>query len=153
MRFFEELRRYFARVFNAHPSGDSSPPPYTPSQSALLQSVPDYTATANPIMPTDTPQWVWTNAECKEWLFAVCYENLGLSGEESKAISDNFDGFGPVIYCMDQTDWKKLLGTNHRANGVYAMVYNLMSAPGAVPPGLIIKHPRDKSRRGKVSQP
>jgi hypothetical protein len=34
------------------------------------------------------------------WFFAVCYESLGLSGEEAEAVNDKFDVFGPVIYCM-----------------------------------------------------
>jgi len=152
MPFLEYIHRAFEKHSNARTSGTIiSPLQYTPSQSAFLQRVPQYTVTDEPIEATDTPQWAWKNAQCKEWLFAVCYESLGLSGEEAKAISDKFDGFGPVIYCMDQKGWKNLLGTTHRANGVYATVYNVMREPGAVPPGLIIKHPREKKKRGLFS--
>ncbi|PMD29687.1 hypothetical protein L207DRAFT_593254 [Hyaloscypha variabilis F] len=140
----------FLRVFKSNSNISASTSPHTPSQSALLHRLPDYTEASEPIKPTDTPQWAWTNGQCKEWLFAVCYETLGLSGEEAKTISDKFDGFGPVIYCMGRKDWMKLLGTSNRANSVYAMVLNLAREPGAVPHGLTIKHPREKkSKRGK----
>jgi hypothetical protein len=63
-------------------------PNYTESQAALLHRVPEYTVAASAIKATDVPQWVWTNAQCKEWLFAVCYDSLGISPKVSKEIAE-----------------------------------------------------------------
>jgi hypothetical protein len=112
------------------------PPTYTATQTALLQRVPNYTTT---IKAANVPQWAWTNAQCKEWLFAVCYDTLGLTGEEAKVISDKFDGFGPVLYCMDYKEWYKLLGSENRARGVYATLLNVQHEPGAIPDGMVLK--------------
>jgi hypothetical protein len=111
-------------------------PAFTPSQLAQLQRVPNYTPI---IKASDVPQWLWTNAQCKDWLFAVCHVSLGLTGEEAKAITAKFDGCGPVIYMMEYVDWIKLLGTQNRAQSVYAYVVNTQHEPGAIPDGVVLK--------------
>jgi hypothetical protein len=127
----------------------ATPPAYTASQFAQLQRVPKYTPI---IKASDVPQWLWTNAQCKDWLFAVCHVSLGLTGEEAKAITDKFDGCGPVIYMMEYVDWIKLLGTENRAQSIYAYVVNSQQEPGAIPDGVVLRRSGTKGKNSRNSK-
>lgn len=47
---------------------------------------------------------------------------------------------------MEYVDWIKLLGTQNRAQSVYAYVVNSQHEPGAIPDGVVLKR---TSIRGK----
>ena len=104
---------------------DISPPPYQEPET---------------IAPTSVPQWLWTNAQCREWVFQLCVETLGLSVEESRSISDRFDGYGPNIYTMTTAGWEGLLGTKQRGCGVYSAVLSMRDRKGAVPKNVRLTH-------------
>jgi hypothetical protein len=133
------LFSYFQKRKRSSTKCTSPPPPYAECDPALPEQVP---VTENSIKATDIPQWIWTNAQCREWLFAVCSESLGLGVEESKAISEKFEGYGPNIYCLKFEDWLNILGSNPmgRAYSVYSTLLSIRHEKGAVPKNVVLNH-------------
>jgi hypothetical protein len=105
----------------------ATPPPYT-------------TEDQHAIKATDTPQWLWTNLQCREWIFAVCLDNLGLCVEECQEIADMFEGYGPSIYSNNVFFWEELFGSRARANAVFSQIFAVRNKKGALPPGITYDH-------------
>jgi hypothetical protein len=126
---------------------DSPPPPYAEGDLILLEQahasgIEQVSTLGTEIKATDTPQWIWTNAQCRAWIFAVCSKNLGLGVEESKIISEKFEGYGPNIYCLKFENWVDIFGSDNpsRAESVYSTILGLQDEEGAVPKTIRLQH-------------
>jgi hypothetical protein len=75
------------------------PPPYIhiPPFSMLL---------TRHIRAKHAPQWRWTNAECRQWIYLVCNHTLGLDVFELSKIADKLEGCGPNINCILLNGWE-----------------------------------------------
>lgn len=118
---------------SARPPFEAAPPPYTGEvtiPSALIR---------HGILATDVPQWTWSNAQCREWLFVVYTSLLNLGIEESRDVAEAFVGFGPELYMMRLDEWDKLVGKD-RARSVYALLLSRRHEDGAAPRSIQFQH-------------
>ena len=112
----------------------TSPPPYDAS------NAPEIVESKVVIKASDAPQWHWTNAQCREWIFAVCVHNLGLDAEESRMISEKYEGYGPSMYFNDGAYWKYILGSDQRGGSVFAQIFGSRMEKGGLPKGITFPH-------------
>ncbi|KAN0094259.1 hypothetical protein V8E51_017443 [Hyaloscypha variabilis] len=83
--FSQELRKHVTKA-SEEAQKNACPPPYSASND------PHYNLA---IKATDVPQWLWSNSQCRAWIFAVCTELLAYSEEEGEDVAAKFTGFGP----------------------------------------------------------
>ncbi|KAH7351262.1 hypothetical protein BKA65DRAFT_550224 [Rhexocercosporidium sp. MPI-PUGE-AT-0058] len=122
-----------------------SPPPSPYSQTPP----PRLSLSSRRISPSSTPQWTWTNAHCKAWLYEVCTTLLNYSVEDAQAMCEKFLGFGPTLYAMDRADWEALLG-QYNGMGVYSLLLSARHQAGAVPESvdMLLENGERVSREG-----
>lgn len=84
-------------------------------------------------------------------MFQTCVESLGLDVEESREISDKFDGFGPNMYTMTVAGWDELLGSKHRGCGVWSSILSMRDKKGAVPKNVWLKATVDAHKRAAAT--
>lgn len=82
-------------------ASDQNPPPYQMYSQLGIKA-------------TDTPQWLWSNVECRAWLTAVGVTLLNMSIDEAEGYADSFEGSGTYIYNWNCQAWHRLYGI---ANG------------------------------------
>ncbi|KAL5321468.1 hypothetical protein ACEPPN_009426 [Leptodophora sp. 'Broadleaf-Isolate-01'] len=116
-----------------------SPPTQPP------QPIPSQSPTR--IVASSTPQWTWTNAHCKAWLYEVCITLLNYSVERALALCWKFLGFGPTLYAMDRSEWEALLG-RYDGMGVYSLLLGVRHQAGAAPDD-VVRASRDGHANGK----
>ncbi|CZR69815.1 uncharacterized protein PAC_19715 [Phialocephala subalpina] len=88
----------------------------------------------NQKLASKTPKWTWTNAQCREWLKAVCVWYLDYNEADAEKISKRFRGFGPSIYSTSLTGWETVLkGQKTDAYAVCTLVYNLQKSKRPLP--------------------
>jgi len=58
----------------------------------------------NGIKATDTPQWLWSNQQCRSWIIAVCVTLLNNSVKQAEEKAARFRGFGPMIFEITPED-------------------------------------------------
>jgi hypothetical protein len=104
---------------------------------------PSYEAISNngsvQIQARKTPQWTWSNAQCREWLTAVMIDCFGSSTDEAAEVAKGWKGFGPNIYLMTCGSWKELLG-EQRGVGLYTILLCVREKKGACPRNINLRH-------------
>ncbi len=87
------------------------------------------------IRASSTPQWSWSNKECKAWLVAVLVEYCGRDEEGARGTAETVfatGGFGPSLYLMTSETWMRYLGQRD-GNLVYSLLLACKNKRGAVP--------------------
>lgn len=88
------------------------------------------------VLATKTPQWTWTNTQCREWLTAIGVWYLGYDEDKAKGVAERFVGFGPTLFAKTIQCWEVIFIHKLEANAVCTMIYNLQKEKGAVPKGI-----------------
>ncbi|KAK0103910.1 hypothetical protein ONS96_005018 [Cadophora gregata f. sp. sojae] len=126
------IRRHITLKKSSSPQQekDVAIPSPTPSlrQRTVSPSRPRITASS-------IPQWTWTNAHCKAWIYEVCVVQLRYTSQNAEAICNKFTGFGTTLYTMDRTDWEALLGL-YNGMGIYSIILSLKHHADAVMEGI-----------------
>lgn len=91
-------------------------------------------------LASKTPQCLWPQTECKEWLQAVFVYYLNYPEEHSEEIAARTKGFGPSIFARTKMDWVALLGNEANGSAIYALVFSFRREEGAVPEGISFGH-------------
>ncbi|KAE9365153.1 hypothetical protein N431DRAFT_496302 [Stipitochalara longipes BDJ] len=110
------------------PSSSTSPRPRK-SLAAFLKPF------AKRIRAADTPQWAWSNAQCREWLAAVLVEYCNRDPVVARELADNMfadGGFGPRLYTTKLVTWEGYVGKRD-AEGIHGLLLSLRKEKGAVP--------------------
>lgn len=124
------LSNLFTCLFKKGTSQEKAqPPPYTTQREAE----------SGPIKAFETPQWKWSNAECKEWLLSYLIDKLQYDRAKAESLVAKLKGDGTVMYCRDYEEWRILLG-KWQAKGVYIILFALRREEGAVPQGTDLRH-------------
>lgn len=108
---------------------DEQPPPYAaeepgPNTRAIIQH-------------SDTPQWEWTQSQCRAWLHAVMSHYFELDADMARVYATHFEGAGPNLYLYTFPQWSAIMGTN-RAAALYSMIATRGNNKGGVPKGYTI---------------
>ncbi|CAG8975396.1 hypothetical protein HYALB_00011477 [Hymenoscyphus albidus] len=120
---------FFHRFLNRNKtSKEEAPPPYH-STSAF----------SSKIKAKHTPQWRWSNHQCKEWITAVLVTYLNLPLAEAEAKASQFEGFGPSLFERDHAWWEWFLGDGV-GSPVFSLIFSLRDEPGALPEGITYDH-------------
>ena len=122
------IRKVKSKSSAKEPAPLPSPPPYKiESKSnpppAKLQS----------IKASDTPQFLWMNAQCREWLFKVLIEYCGRSvksANEAVEVVFGAGGFGPLMYFLSEDTWKEAVGWSDGAS-IYRLLLTVMDEEDA----------------------
>lgn len=120
----------------------SSPPAYSSQAKDVNPEHRTYLSIrkeARSIKATDTPQWLWSNNQCRQWLVAVLETLLHFSPEEAQSTALQFEGFGPSLYLMAAEEWGRMLGRDP-ARSVYGLILSQRHSKGAVPRGTVVPH-------------
>ena len=111
----------------------------TQAQDTLLTSPPQLLqAVSVHVKASSTPQWRWTNAQCREWITLVLTEYSGKEPKTARGLADEFLGFGPNLYLMSWKEWHAWLGADGRA--IFAILVEVHGEKGAVPSQVEIPH-------------
>jgi hypothetical protein len=95
---------------------------------------------AKRIRASDTPQWAWSNAQCREWLAAVLIEYCNRDPEVARDMADKMfedGGFGPRLYTTKLVTWERFVGVRD-AECIHGLLVSLRKEKGAVPPSVKI---------------
>ena len=111
----------------------------TQAQDTLLTSPPQLLqAVSVHVKASSTPQWRWTNAQCREWITLVLTEYSGKEPKTARGLADEFLGFGPNLYMMSWKEWHAWLGADGQA--IFAILMEVHGEKGAVPSQVEIPH-------------
>jgi hypothetical protein len=94
----------------------------------------------NGIKATDTPQWLWSNKQCRSWIIAVCVTLLNNSVEQAEEKAARFRGFRPAIFENELEEWTEIFQDEADVASVYGLVLGQTHEKGAVPRGLSFDH-------------
>lgn len=77
---------------------------------------PAYAEPKNPyshlhIKATDVPQWLWTNAQCRAWLYSIFRDYLDYAHDKAENEALSFLGMGCNLYNNNAKNWRDLSGT------------------------------------------
>jgi hypothetical protein len=117
-------------------SSNTDPPPYESSLRIGIKA-------------TDTPQWLWSNEQCRSWIIAVCVTLLNNSLEEAEEKAKRYRGFGPSIFENNIEAWKSIFQNEYDSESVYSLVMSKRDESGAVPLGWTYPH---REARGRSEQ-
>jgi hypothetical protein len=87
----------------------------------------------------DTPQWLWTNAQCQAWITAYCVEMLSFDLSRAEGIARDFRGAGTTIYTMKIEFWKRRMGELEGIT-IFNYLCSVFRKDGAVPDHIMIPH-------------
>jgi hypothetical protein len=90
---------------------------------------------AKRIRAADTPQWAWSNVQCREWLAAVLVEYCNRDPVVARELAENMfadGGFGPRLYTTKLVTWEGYVGKRD-AEGIHGLLLSLRKEKGAVP--------------------
>jgi hypothetical protein len=114
-------QKIFSQHQNIFDIGTKSRKATTPNQATDSKAPPSYSE-HNILSPKElkkvkafaasTPQWRWSNAECRAWITAVCVSYLNTTMEEAEIRAARYDGFGTNLWWMSSVRWKQLCGGN-----------------------------------------
>jgi hypothetical protein len=115
---------------------------FTPSYTELTQEAeklpyPEYLARLH-IQSLDTPQWEWSNAQCREWLCAVLLY-CGRDSQHALKKSRRFHGSGVNMFCMDISRSALLLSSEKHMTTTYWFMEKAYKS-GTVPEGYILNN-------------
>lgn len=120
------------RSKQAKTADDTQPPPYSLAETSLSKQPLN-------IKASETPQWLWSNAQCRAWIAAVCIEYLQYSERDAYAAAEGVKGFGPRLFGMRLQEWTQILG-NADGYSVYTLVFSIARKKGAVPASTTFAH-------------
>jgi hypothetical protein len=116
----------------------NSSPSVSPSSSTTPKPRKSLTTFLRPfvkhIRAVDTPQWSWSNIQCREWLTAVLVEYCNRDPAVARELADNMfadGGFGPRLYTTKLVTWEGYVGKRD-AEGIHGLL-SLRKEEGAVP--------------------
>jgi hypothetical protein len=93
------------------------------------------------ILAASTPQWRWSNAECRAWITAVCVSYLNTTMAEGETRAARYDGFGSNLWSVSSSGWKRICGGNvDEGSSIFNLLFGLKKAKGTVPKGMKINH-------------
>jgi hypothetical protein len=87
------------------------------------------------IRASDTPQWAWSNSQCREWLTAVLIEYCNRDPVVARETADKMfadGGFGPRLYTTKLVTWERFVGVRD-AECIHGLLVSLRKEKGAVP--------------------
>lgn len=88
----------------------------------------------NKELASKTPQWRWTNTQCRDWIKAVCIWYLGYDEEDAQKVSSKFKGFGDTLYGNTHRVWKHYFKDQPSdAHAICSLIYNLQKAKRPLP--------------------
>lgn len=79
------------------------------------------------IRAADTPQWTWSNAQCRDWVTEVLVEYCSRDRKYAREKADSVfakGGFGPRIYNLRKESWRHHLGVED-GQSMYSLVTSL----------------------------
>ncbi|KAH7389192.1 hypothetical protein BKA64DRAFT_758385 [Cadophora sp. MPI-SDFR-AT-0126] len=85
-----------------------------------------------------TPQWRWSNAQCRAWLTQVLITYGGRPSPVAHRLADSFHGWGPNLYMKEWKEWNAWLGADGQA--IFALLMEEHGKEGAVPREVEIEH-------------
>lgn len=94
-----------------------------------------------------TPQWRWTNTQCRHWLTQVLITYGGRPSPVAHRLADSFHGFGPNLYMKEWKEWNAWLGADGQA--IFALLMEEHGKEGAVPREVEIEHYIRAGREGE----
>lgn len=91
-------------------------------------------------LASETPQFRWTNTQCRAWIQAVAIWYLGYDEKLARTAANLFNGFGPTLFAYDVPNWEGLFNENNdEANSVHSLVFSLRNEEGALPKDMTFK--------------
>lgn len=141
------------RPGHQQPQIQTPPPPYEstdstsqlPQKQPIMTSAQDMLSNNSPqpvkdynIQASSTPQWRWTNAQCRDWITLVLTKYSGKEPETARALAKQFKGFGPNLYILSWTEWDAWLGPDGQA--IFAILMEVRDEKGAVPSTVEVPH-------------
>lgn len=101
------------------------------------------------IKASDMPQWLWSNAESRAWIFAVCVAYLNYSPEESEGAANKFKGMGNQLFARTLIEWGDILPCREDANSMHSLIMSRMHLKGGMPLGFRYPHqmPKDDNKK------
>lgn len=99
---------------------------------------PDPDSQPKKITASSTPQWRWTNTQCRAWLADVLIEYGGRPSPEAHRVAQGFKGWGPNLYMKEWKAWNSWLGADGQA--IFALLMEEHEKEGAVPREVEILH-------------
>ncbi|KAG4440852.1 hypothetical protein IFR05_003665 [Cadophora sp. M221] len=128
---------------NSSPSdSDSSNPIQKPPHAHLrgksLQNEKENWKDIENITAGSTPQWRWSNTQCRAWLAEVLIVYGGRPSPVAHRLADGFRGWGPNLYMKEWKEWNSWLGADGQA--IFALLMEEHAKEGAVPKEVEIEH-------------
>ena len=151
---FERLKAYVRTKKSRRPPPaytEPRPPLSMPSQKLATYKERGETQRDATIASSSIPQWVWTNAQCQQWLCEVIISRLGRTEEDAESISQRFKGSGPDIYLMRLPAWQGLVG-RESAHGLYFWLLTVRHEKGAIPRTIQMRHGYSKKELNGVDR-
>ncbi|KAH9208195.1 hypothetical protein DL95DRAFT_450013 [Leptodontidium sp. 2 PMI_412] len=90
------------------------------------------------ITAASTPQWRWSNTQCRAWLTEVLIVYGGRPSPVAHRLADGFRGWGPNLYMKEWKEWNSWLGADGQA--IFALLMEEHRKEGAVPKEVEIEH-------------
>jgi hypothetical protein len=98
-------------------------------------------------LAASTPQWRWSNAECRAWITAVCVSYLNTTMAEGEIRAARYDGFGANLWSMGWTRWKEICGGNaDEGTSMFNLLFGLRMEKGTVPKGMKINYEKAEKK-------
>lgn len=91
------------------------------------------------IKASDTPQWLWSEAECQAWIIAFCVTSFNMSICEAERAAKWYEGSGACIYGLDDDSWRTLV-PGDRGTSLCNFLMSRRNEKGAVPKDVIFRH-------------
>ena len=127
-RFYDHIHHRFQNRRNPPSQSHRDPPPYATISFKL-----------HGISATDTPQWLWSTAQCQSWITAVAITLWNCQEEEAERLASMFHGSGSYLWCLESETWKAWYGSA-RGTSIFNMLRACMKEPGAVPKSITFDH-------------
>lgn len=87
----------------------------------------------------DSPQWRWSNAPCRIWIFLFLTRRCQWGERRSYEKAIEFTGLGPTLFQLNQDEWEKMLGDRMIAMAICAVIYESRLS-GFVPSSVKFEH-------------
>jgi len=133
------------KLFKRKSDKESQPPPYSAqerpqfsnNENGLAKNTYTYLRFHN-ITARSTPQWRWTNAECRAWIFEVLVKYLGHTNQAACQKAEKFVGFGPALWSLDREAWEQYLG-EVEGQSVFRLLVSMCREFGTIPRGVAFR--------------
>lgn len=88
----------------------------------------------------DAPQWLWSQAECQEWITAIHVTYLNYEPKKARAKAAKFEGFGPTLFGNTLSIWRSVLGSDADGHAIFSLIFSLRDELGAMPANTTFPH-------------